>query len=346
MKTRLETDKKPGVAYALARHGRKEAIELPVVDVTHPAFALALTEPEVAALTGRFLAQPQPFEKLPPFLRRLALRFFLRKSTLARALRGARGGFLSGLGTYLLKLGPDNLGGAYATPIDRRIAAALPALSVRLRLQDMATLLAEALAPRLAARPRAPLRLVNIAGGPAMDSLNALIVLRRAHPALLAERSIWIDVLDPDRDGPAFGARALTALSARGAPLAGLDVNLLAIPAKWSDTAALADLLRGARAQAAVAAGSSEGGLFEYGSDEEIAAALGCLRDEAPPDFAMAGSVTRADETNRRLGRQGRFATRPRGLAVFRALAARSGWQVTRAIERPLSDQVVLERAP
>ena len=82
---------------------------------------------------------------------------------------------------------------AYARPIDRRIAAALPVMAVRLRLADMATLLAEALAPTLEARPRHPLRLVNIAGGPAMDSLNALIVLRRDRPGVLDGRR------DPDR---------------------------------------------------------------------------------------------------------------------------------------------------
>jgi hypothetical protein len=34
--------------------------------------------------------------------------------------------------------------------------------------------------------------------------------------------------------------------------------------------------------------------------------------------------------------------TRPRGSAVFAALAQRAGWKITRAIERPFSDQVVL----
>ena len=60
----------------------------------------------------------------------------------------------------------------------------------------------------------------------------------------------------------------------------------------------------------------------------------------------MVGSVTRADEPGQRLRETSRAATRPRGLTAFRALAARCGWRVTRAIERPFSDHVVLARAP
>jgi hypothetical protein len=340
----LEKNKKPGVRYAFAPHGKGSDLELPIIDVTHPAFAVTMTAEEIDAEVARFLAAPQPFARLPAFLQRALLGRFLRKSLLAQGIRKSEGAFLPGLSTYLLKLGPDNLGDAYAIPIDRRIAASVPALSVRLRLQDMATLLAEALAPQLDARPGRSLRLVNIAGGPAMDSLNALILLRRDHPRTLAGRRIWIDVLDQDHDGPAFGARALAALAARGGPLAGLDANLLAIRSNWSDTGRLWDLLRGIRAEGSVAIGSSEGGLFEYGSDEEIDATLACLRDEAPGDFVMVGSVTRDDETSRRVRRGTRHAVRPRGLEVFRPLAARSGWRIARSIGRPLSDQIVLER--
>ena len=169
------------------------------------------------------------------------------------------------MNTYLLKLGPDNLGAAYARPIDRRIAAALPVMAVRLRLADMATLLAEALGPTLESRPRHPLRLVNIAGGPAMDSLNALLVLRRDRPGALEARRIQIDVLDPDGDGPAFGARALTALRAEGGPLHGLDIQLRHVRTDWTETVPLRDLLRAARIGTAVVAGSSEGGCSSTG---------------------------------------------------------------------------------
>lgn len=345
MKNLPERHKKDGVRYAFAPFGSDGVLELPVIDVTHPAFALAPSDDELRARLAQFMAAPQPFARVPAFLRRRLLAFFLRKSILGRALSRAHGGFLTGLATYLFKLGSENLGEAYATAVDRRIAASLPALSVRLRLQDTATLLAEALAPRLDARPGCPLRLVNIAGGPAMDDLNALILLRRDRPGAVEGRRVRIDVLDVDADGPAFGARALAALAEPGGALAGLDARLVAVPSSWTDTGPLRDVLRALRQEGAVAAGSSEGGLFEYGSDQEISANLAVLRDEAPEDFVVVGSVTRDDEFNRRLRRSGGAATRPRGLEVFRALAGRSGWRVTRAVERLLSDQVVLERA-
>ena len=77
-----------------------------------------------------------------------------------------------------------------------------------------------------------------------MDSLNALIVLRRDRPGVLDGRRIRIDVLDRDGDGPAFGARALTALRAEGGPLHGLDVQLRHVRTDWTETGPLRNLLR------------------------------------------------------------------------------------------------------
>jgi hypothetical protein len=45
---------------------------------------------------------------------------------------------------------------------------------------------------------------------------------------------------------------------------------------------------------------SSEGGLFEYGSDDEIMSNLKALRSQ-PDVVAVAGSVTRADEPTQQL---------------------------------------------
>ncbi len=74
---------------------------------------------------------------------------------------------------------------------------------------------------------------------------------------------------------------------------------------------------------------SSEGGLFEYGSDSEIQSNLQTLR-EFPEVLAVIGSVTRADEPIQRVRQMGRAATRPRGLEVFRALnrTAKTGWRL------------------
>jgi hypothetical protein len=233
------------------------------------------------------------------------------------------------------------LGSAYATPVDRRIAASLPVFAVRLRLQDVAQLMAENLFPGLVKEPTRPLRLLNIAGGPAIDSLNVLILLSKKLPGIFAEREISIDVLDLDNAGPTFGAKALASLSQEGAPLHGIRVAFRHILYNWGKADDLKPVLSEAQATGAVVICSSEGGLFEYGSDAEIEENLKVLR-AFPEVLAVVGSVTRADEPVQRMREMGRAATRPRGLKVFRALVQKAGWNVIRAIERPFSDQVVL----
>jgi hypothetical protein len=335
---RPEHDKKPGVSYAVTNDG----LELPVVDFTHPAFALTLSDEKQQALVAHFLEEQKRFARLPSVVRSLMLRFFLRGSRIARALRRAQDTFLDGMTTYLFKIGPQNLG-SYAVPVDRRILKSLPAISVRLRAQDMARLLADGLAPRLAAQARRPLHFLNIAGGPAMDSLNALILLQRERPDLLRQRPIVVRVLDGDENGPAFGARALAALQQPNAPLAGLDVVFERLAYDWSNVSGLTPAMAAAERDQALVVASSEGGLFEYGSDEAIVANLRALATAADRNLFVVGSVTRDDETIRTLKLTSRTATKPRGLPTFTALIAQAGWTLTRSVARPLSDQVVIE---
>jgi hypothetical protein len=183
---------------------------------------------------------------------------------------------------------------------------------------------------------------LNIAGGSAIDSLNALLLLRREQPALLAARRVTVAVLDGDARGPAFGARALAALQAPGAPLAGLELQLTSFAYDWREPSGMALALQAAQSQGAFCIGSSEGGLFEYGSDQDILGNLRALAGVAD-GFCMVGSVTRDDEVMRTLKLTSTAATRPRGLSVFSELIARAGWRVTHSISRPLSDQVVIE---
>jgi len=333
----LETNKIPGVRYALTTDG----LELPVVDVTHPAFALKVTDTEQRALTEKFLQEKGPFAGLPAPIRNALLRFFLRGSILADGIRQARDTFMSGMHTYLLKLGPKMLGNAYAKAIDRRIASSLPVLAVRWRLQDVAHLMAETLLPPLLEDPTRPLQFLNIAGGSAIDSLNTLILVRKRQAEVLADRQIFVNVLDLDHVGPAFGANALASLAQEGGPLHGLQIAFRHTPYDWHQPGDLKPVLNEAKEKRTLAICSSEGGLFEYGSDDEIQSNLRALR-ESPELVAVVGSVTRADEPIQRLRQMGRAATHPRGLEIFRRLIAETGWKVTHAIERPFSDQVVL----
>lgn len=334
---RAEHHKKPGVCYAVTDDG----LELPVVDVTLPAFELKLSDEKQRAMLARFLEEQRKFARLPAFVRRALQRFFTRGSIMARGLRRAEGTFLDGMTTYLFKLGAKNLG-SYAVPVDRKIASSVPGLSVRMRLADMARLLADALAPQLRAEPGRPLCLLNIAGGPAIDSLNALLLLQREEPALLGGRRCVVRVLDADPHGPAFGARALAALRAAGAPLCGLEVELTRTTYDWQNPALLAPVIASVRDAGALCVGSSEGGLFEYGSDTDILDNLRALA-ALGSEFRMVGSVTRDDELIRTLKLTSTAATRPRGLEVFGALVARAGWKLAKSVSRSLSDQVVLE---
>lgn len=332
-----ENNKRAGVFYATSSDG----LELPVIDVTHPAFELHVSEEEQRAQVKEFLHHGIPFSFLPASVRKKLLQILLRGSRLAEGIQKSQGGFMTGLDTYLLKIGPEMLGEAYANSIDRKIAAALPSLGVRLRLQDVAQLMADALAPALASQPTRPVHFLNIGGGPAIDSLNALLLLKKRNSDMFAERRVFIDVLDLDQAGPAFGKAALNSLSDKEGPLHAWQISFRHLPYNWARPEDLKPVMSEVQGRGSLAICSSEGGLFEYGSDEEIQANLGMLRSLREL-VAVVGSVTRADEASQRLQQTNRASLRPRGLAVFRELVKQVGWDVARAIERPFSDQVLL----
>ena len=113
------------------------------------------------------------------------------------------------------------------------------------------------------------------------------------------------------------------------------------LPYDWNDTAALRKLLEETRG--AVIAASSEGGLFEYGSDDAIVANLTALREGGVAH--VAGSVTSASELRKRMIAQTRFKLYPRGLEGFAPLAARAGYAVAKSEPALFSDQVLLRPA-
>lgn len=334
---RAEHNKRPGVCYAVTSDG----LELPVVDVTHPAFACELSAEKQAAMVEHFVTEQRRFARLPAWLRAAMVRFFMRGSRIGQGLRRSEGTFVDAMTTYLFKLGAKNLG-SYAVPVDRRILRSLPAVSVQLRLRDMARFLADALSPSLLASAVRPLHFINIAGGPAMDSLNALILLQREAPGSLAQRRVHVCVLDRDAAGPTFGARALAALCAPAGPLWGTQIELEHRSYDWADTSGLTAAVAAARRRDAILAVSSEGGLFEYGTDHDITLNLRALAEAADASVFVVGSVTRNDEVMQALKLTSRVATQPRGLARFSALVAEAGWAVARSVVRPLSDQVLL----
>jgi hypothetical protein len=319
-------------------------IEVPVIDVTHPAFRVEIGAEELAAATKKAMADLEMRAKIPAAEQQRQLQKLFEGSFLAPKIAEARGKVLDGMGTYYLKLGPDNLGDGYANETDRAIAGSLPCLSIRLRLQDVARLMTDSLAPLLEARPDQPLHLLNIAGGTGIDSLNTLLLLRKDHADLLRSRRIVIHLLDSDSLGPAFCARAGSALQADDGPLHGLAIEIQHLPYDWASPELLSELTLSLNTQGAVRAGSSEGGLFEYGSDEHILSnlrAFGNASDEVP---VMVGTVTRADGAARIFNDAGGAAIHARGLDAFTALVHGAGWRVARCMDSPLSHNVVLEK--
>ena len=110
-----------------------------------------------------------------------------------------------------------------------------------------------------------------------------------------------------------------------------------------TSSASLEALSRDLAADGAMIAASSEGGLFEYGSDEAIVANLKALR--AGGARLVAGSVTSSDEIHRRRITASRFKLIPRGIEGFAPLAARAAFTIARVEAAQLSDQVLLHPA-
>ena len=335
-----ERNKKTGVCYAVSDDG----IELPVIDVTHPAFACDVSPADLSALIDQSVRDLATVKNTPPEV----LRAILTQSVLARGWVQSVGSFMTGMITYLNRLGPENLGDGYASAIDRRMAAGLMPLSFRLRLRDVARLIGQAVAQAVVGRDGRPVCLLNIGGGPAADSLNGLILVNTEYPGRLRGRRISITVLDLDDEGPGFGGRALSALLAEGAPLTGLDAAFQHVKYDWSDVTGLRETLAGI---GEIGAGlcSSEGGLFDYGSDGEIVENLTVLHERTPPDFVVVGSVLRDAATlDPRLTPttepQGRPRVRYLGLLAFRLLARRAGWSVDRVIDSVAHHAVSLKK--
>lgn len=335
MQSHLSAKDNGDVVFAITADGLK----LAVIDLTHPAFAVPDDPASLAARQDAFLAWERRNRRMPKIITRLLMRLSARRSSLLRRILAPDGEYLDSISTYMLKLGADYLPPGFDGPVDRKVAAAPHVGLVRLRMQQIARLLAEALVGPLSDAPGAPLCLVNIAGGPALDSINALIILAQTNAALM-RRPIAIHVFDAQQDGPTFGARALLALTAPGGPLHGLDVQFHAHAYDWNDPAPLAQLLADQAAHGAIIAASSEGGLFEYGTDDAVVANLTALARAGVP--IVTGSVTGSSEARKRMIAQARFRLFPRGLEGFAPLAERGGYTIAESRTAIVSEQVLL----
>jgi hypothetical protein len=203
--------------------------------------------------------------------------------------------FASGITTLMMKLGPRLIGKGKKRFLDRQVNKGFGALVIRMRVRDMSKCQAKALIPLLAKSPERNLCFINIAGGAASDSINALFLIQNEDPTLLKNRKIEINVLDIDTFGPAFAERSIRALKAFGGRFEELNISFRHIHYDWNNTEVLSEVLSERTEWLKMC--SSEGGLFEYCSDEVIIDNLNKLFVHSANDLIIAGTLLHNSDT-------------------------------------------------
>jgi hypothetical protein len=284
-----EKKKIPGVSYAFTENG----IELPVLDTTHPLFLNSINEEKLGEmlkeLEKKGNKRAESFNNMPAFLKA-----FLTKRSYIMAgfmLKDTDDKFLSGISTLMMKFGPGLIGKGRKKFFDRLGSKSVGAVILRMRIRDICKLHSETLVHQLIKGKGENLCFVNIGGGTACDSINTLITICKKDPLLLINRQIEINVLDIDKYGPGFANNCVEALKSEGNYFHGLNITFKYINYNWNDTTILAGFLSERKEWLITC--SSEGGLFEYGSDEEIIQNLNVLYDSSQDDMKIAGSLIR-----------------------------------------------------
>ena len=327
----LVQDKKlPGVFYAPWGD-----IELPILDVTHEAFRVDATGESLEAQAQEHDRQQARSRVLGRLFNRFLLPHLLKTSRIGRGLIAAKDTHLDAQTTYLMKLGSRALGQSF-TDLDRRIAGSIAGTLLRVRVQDLAQAQTQAATPLLASSPVRPLHLLNIAGGPASDSINTLLLLHRAAPGLMLGRSIVIHLLDLDQEGPRFAEASLAAWQAGGGPLEGVGAQLEPVSYDWNHSQALATALQEIPRDAALLV-SSEGGLFDYGTDQDVLANLSAIHRQSPTDAQVFGTLSRPGGPGNAIRRGSIAAVVLRTVEDLRGLAKSAGWTLAEHWVRPTS---------
>ena len=312
----LPADDSRAIVFATTADG----LRLPVIDVTHPAFAIADDAASLAARFEAFADWDRRNDRVPGTVTWLLIWLAARRSPLLRKILASDNGYLDSISTYMLKLGADHLPPGFDGPMDRKVAAAPHMALVRLRMQQIARLLADALLR--SARRRA--------GRAAQSRQHRGRPGARQHQRADHARARARDADRPsDRDpcvrcaaGRADLRRPRAACAHRARGAAARDRCPVPTPRLRLERhrAARAPACRPRRAGAIIAA-SSEGGLFEYGTDDAIVANLTALARAGVP--IVAGSVTSSSEVRKRMIAQTRFRLFARGLEGFAPLAER-----------------------
>ena len=284
-----EKKKIPGVFYAFTDNG----IELPVLDITHPLFIESINEEKLNNMLKEIEKKgderAESFNKMPSFIKNfLANRSYIMAGFL---LKDTDDTFLSGMSTLMMKLGPGLIGKGRKKFFDRLGSKSFGAVTLRMRVRDMCKLQTEILVHQLIKAKGNNLCFINIAGGTAGDSINTLINIHKKDPSLLRDRNIEINVLDVDKFSPNFANSCVESLKTYGGYFHNLNISFRYIYYNWNNTAQLTELLSEREDWLKIC--SSEGGLFEYASDEEITENLHTLYLCAEDNMKIIGSLIR-----------------------------------------------------
>lgn len=283
----LIKNKIPELTYALTLNG----VELPVLDTTHPLFLSSIDEVKMKEMLRKSeKTSDKTAEKLinmPFYIKKfLAKRSFIMSELLQE---NGDNSFLTGLSTLMLKLGPFLIGKGRKRFLDRLSSKGIGGIVLRMRVRDISKCQAKSMIPILISSPEKNICFINIAGGAASDSINALFLIQQENPTLLKNRAIEINVLDIDTYGPAFADRCIAALKAPGNRFNELNISFKHIHYDWNSTEKLDVLLSERKEWLQIC--SSEGGLFEYCSDEVIIRNLNALYDNSNKDIIIAGTL-------------------------------------------------------
>jgi hypothetical protein len=274
-----------GLSYVFAMNG----IELPVLDITHPDFISSIDEDKLKKMLPYVEKNAEKnankFNKIPNFIKN----YFAKHSFAMAELLQSENSFASGISTLMMKLGPNLIGKGKKRFWDRQVTKGFGSLVIRMRIRDISKCQADELIPLLQKSQEKNLCFINIAGGAASDSINALFLIQQKNPELLKNRKIEINVLDVDTYGPTFADRCITALKAPSGRFSGLDVSFRHINYDWNVTEKLEKILSERKEWLQIC--SSEGGLFEYCSDEVINENLSILCNNSHEDIIIAGSL-------------------------------------------------------
>jgi hypothetical protein len=322
-----EASRIPGLAYACTDNG----IELPVLDITHPQFLSSIDEGRLEEVSKASIQKMVAVTKLSDAHRKTYYEQLLKSYIFGRVFVSDPGAnFMSGMSTYVYKLGPNLIGGGPDSEFDRSASMDIGGVAIRMRTRDLCRLQADAIIPELESSPHKALCFMNIAGGAASDSINTLILILKENPVLVRSRKIEINVLDLDTISPHFALACIEALKTQAHHFRGLDIAFHHVRHDWQDTDGLISIMSKKSDQIVMCA--SEGGLFEYGTDKEIIGSLNVLYDHSPDGMRIAGTVVhdihRVHATVPALAKASNAGLRFLGVSGLAGLLEKTGWQL------------------